>query len=113
MAELNKKQARLYNDEKACDEVMRHLSATYLLFSLGINHFGQAEDILHRFGLIERDIKQAANRLENDFDRFDSVFRRFVLTNDQWHAFGNDYRDLAQKLDEYLGFGNDIETSKI
>lgn len=46
MTELNKQQARLYNDDKACDEVMRHLSATYLLFSLGINHFGQAEDYL-------------------------------------------------------------------
>lgn len=89
------------------DTLNRHLSAVYLLFSLGINHLEQAEDTLRRFGLCVRDIKQSANRIDKEFDRFDRLFQSILSDEGRRTLFAKDYEETLAKFDTLLGFRND------
>lgn len=86
------------------DTLNLHLSAVYLLFSLGINHLEQAEAITRRYGLLVRDIKQSANRIDKEFDRFDSLFQAILSPESKRTMFAKDYEKALAEFDRLLGF---------
>lgn len=86
------------------DGVLRHLAAVYLLFSVGNFHLEAAEEVLRRYGLCVRDIKQCAVAIERQFDRFDGIFQKLLSPEGRRSMFADDFEALAKKIDEYLGF---------
>ena len=83
------------------DRLDAQLSATYLLFSLGIDHFEQATEILSKYNLCARELKQAVNGVEHNFDRVEYYYRSMLdIANKQ--GFADDYYKFGAQIDELL-----------
>lgn len=78
-----------------------HLSATYLLMSLAIDHFERATDILNKYDLCARELKQAVNGVEHSFDRVEHYYRS-ILGIGNAKAFAEDFYKYAEQIDEML-----------
>lgn len=83
------------------DLIDKHLSATYLLFSLGIDHLEQAEDTLRKYNLCCREIKQSANAIDKQFDRMVEFYHKQLDIHSE--AFAADFYKYSEQVNELLG----------
>lgn len=86
------------DDIRAIDN---NLSASYMLLSHAIRHIELANDILAKYGMNVRDIKQKYNIIERAFDFINTNFWASIPP-DQRKQFATDYEALGKRLDEML-----------
>lgn len=85
----------------AAQRVNELISASYMLISEALLLQGEADDMLRKHGLVYGEVKQRANALQREFDKYFRCVSSMITEKKQKEAYFADLDDFDKKLREY------------
>lgn len=83
------------------DTVSRHISMAYLLHSIANELTEEANEVLHKYGLVHFSIKYHSNRLQKAFDLYHRQIYN-LIDSEGCEAFIKDYEYVREIVENFM-----------
>ena len=93
-------------EDGAAQRVNELISASYMLISEALLLQGEADDLLRKHGLVYGEVKQRANALQREFDKYFSCVKSMITEDTQKEAYFTDLDNFDKIFRKYAKLEN-------
>lgn len=90
----------------AAQRINELISASYMLISEALVLQSEADDTLRKYGLVYAEIKQRANALQKEFDKYFSCVKTMITEDEQKEAYFTDLDNFDKIFRKYAKLEN-------
>lgn len=90
----------------AAQRINELISASYMLISEALVLQSEADDTLRKYGLVYAEIKQRANALQREFDKYFSCVKSMITEDTQKEAYFTDLDNFDKVFRKYAKLEN-------
>lgn len=90
----------------AAQRINELISASYMLISEALVLQSEADDTLRKYGLVYAEIKQRANALQKEFDKYFACIKSMITEEEQKEAYFTDLDNFDKVFRKYAKLEN-------
>ena len=90
----------------AAQRINELISASYMLISEALVLQSEADDTLRKYGLVYAEIKQRANALQREFDKYFACIKSMITEDEQKEAYFTDLDNFDKIFRKYAKLEN-------
>ena len=108
----NSKLTAFQQDKAKYNRASNYLKAAYLSQAMAVSYFNDFLDILKEFGLNQYEVKQQANRINKEFDRFYNLLLKNMGSENKLE-FAKDFDKIRNIFDDIFDSDELVEIQDV